>query len=87
MWAGKASGRRRRKRRSTTCSNYAQSRSESDYRAYRDAIAVTLGDRRARLVLEKPEPDLAVVRDGFIAGNNDPDDIAGMIMLFRRSAT
>ncbi len=63
---------------------YAQSRSETDYRAYREAIAVTMGDRRARLELEKPEPDLAVVRDGFIAGNNDPDDIAGMIMLFRR---
>jgi len=63
---------------------YAQSRSESDYRAYRGAIAVTLGDRRARLELEKPEPDLAVVREGFIAGNNDPRDIAGMIMLFRR---
>ena len=47
---------------------YAQSRSETDYRAYREAIAVTLGDRRARLELEKPEPDLAVAREGFIAG-------------------
>ena len=63
---------------------YAQSRSEADYQAYRDAIAVPMGDRRARLELEKPRPDLAVARDGLIAGQNDPDDVDGMIKLFRR---
>ncbi len=63
---------------------YAQSHAESDYRAYRDAVAVPLGDRRARLELEKDAPDLAVARAGFIAGRNDPDDVDGMIMLFRR---
>ena len=63
---------------------YAQSRAEADYQDYREAIAVPLGDRRARLELEKREPDIAVARDGFIAGQNDPDDIDGMIMLFRR---
>jgi diguanylate cyclase (GGDEF)-like protein/PAS domain S-box-containing protein len=65
-------------------SRYTQSRSEEDFSAFRAAIAVPLGDRRARLELEKPDPDLAVVREGFIAGGNDPDDIAGMITLFRR---
>ena len=65
-------------------SRYTQSRSEEDFRAFRTAIAVPLGDRRARLELEKPQPDLAVVREGFIAGGNHPDDIAGMITLFRR---
>ncbi|HYR00803.1 MAG TPA: diguanylate cyclase [Casimicrobiaceae bacterium] len=63
---------------------YAQSRAESDYRDYLDAVAVPLGDRRARLELEKEAPDLAVAREGFIAGRNDPDDVDGMIMLFRR---
>ena len=63
---------------------YAQSRSEADYLAYREAIAVPMGDRSARLELEKPQPDLARAREGFIAGQNDPDDIAAMIMLFRR---
>src|SRR5438034_7737306 len=65
-------------------SRYTQSRSEEDFRAFRTAIAVPLGDRRARLELEKPKPDIAVVREGFIAGGNHPDDIAGMITLFRR---
>lgn len=63
---------------------YAQSHLESDYRDYRESIAVPMGDRRARLELEKDDPDLAVAREGFIAGRNDPDDIDGMIMLFRR---
>src|SRR6266480_6149316 len=65
-------------------SRYTQSRSEDDFRAFRTAIAVPLGDRRSRLELEKRDPDLAVVREGFIAGGNHPDDIAGMIALFRR---
>jgi diguanylate cyclase (GGDEF)-like protein/PAS domain S-box-containing protein len=63
---------------------YAQSRAEPDFQAYREAISVPLGDRRARRELEKPTPDLAVAREGFIAGGNDPDDVDGMIMLYRR---
>ena len=43
-----------------------------------------MGDRRARLELSKEEPDLAVAREGFLAGKNDPEDVDGMIMLFRR---
>jgi PAS domain S-box-containing protein len=63
---------------------YAQSRSEADYRGYREAISVPMGDRRARLELMKDAADLTVAREGFLAGKNDPEDIDGMIMLFRR---
>jgi diguanylate cyclase (GGDEF)-like protein/PAS domain S-box-containing protein len=63
---------------------YAQSRSDADFDAYKAAIAVPMGDRQARLELDKADPDLAVARAGFIAGKNDPDDVDGMIMLFRR---
>ena len=63
---------------------YAQSGSETDFEAYREAIAIPIGDRRARLELEKPDPDLAAAADAFIAGHNDPDDVDGMIALFRR---
>jgi hypothetical protein len=63
---------------------YAQSGSESDFQAYRKAISIPVGDRRARLELEKREPDLAAVGAGFVAGQNAPDDIDGMISLFRR---
>ncbi len=63
---------------------YAQSHAEADYAAYLAEIAVPMGDHRARLELERPDPDLAVAREGFLAGKNDPDDVDGMIMLFRR---
>jgi diguanylate cyclase (GGDEF)-like protein/PAS domain S-box-containing protein len=63
---------------------YAHTRSEADYQNFRTALAVPLGDRKARLELEKPHPDYAVAFQGFLEGRNHPDDIPGMIMLFRR---
>jgi signal transduction histidine kinase len=62
---------------------YAQTGAESAWRAYEQAIAVPLGDRVAREELEKPSPDFAVARRGFIDGANHEDDIGGMIRLFR----
>jgi signal transduction histidine kinase len=62
---------------------YAHTRSEASWQAYSQAIAVPLGDRVAREELEKPSPDYAVARRGFIAGANHEDDIDGMIRLFR----
>lgn len=56
---------------------------EADYGAYLSALAVNQGDRQARIELEKPAPNLAIVRDGFLQGRNHPDDIDGMVFLFR----
>src|SRR5690349_2828684 len=63
---------------------YAHTAAESDYADFRAALAVPLGDRKARLELEKSEPDFAVVYQGFLEGRNHPDDIPGMISLYRR---
>ncbi|MEO8629396.1 MAG: EAL domain-containing protein [Betaproteobacteria bacterium] len=63
---------------------YAHTRSETDYQNFRNALAVPLGDRKARLELEKPDFDYGVAYQGFLEGRNHPDDIPGMIMLFRR---
>ena len=63
--------------------SYARTRSADDYQRFKAAIAVPLGDRVAREELEKPVPDLAVARQGFVAGKNYADDIPGMIRLFR----
>jgi diguanylate cyclase (GGDEF)-like protein/PAS domain S-box-containing protein len=63
---------------------YTETRSIQDYESYREAVAVTLGDRKARLELEKPKPDYAVAWQGFIEGRNHPDEVPGLIMLFRR---
>ena len=63
---------------------YSISHSDADYQNYRQALLVPLGDRQARLELEKPVPDMAVVRSGFIQGRNSPQDVEGMATLFRR---
>ena len=62
---------------------YVISRDEEDFQSYLKAIAVTLGDRKARLELEKPQFDAKIARQGFLEGRNHPDDIEGMIKLFR----
>src|SRR6476620_3970375 len=63
---------------------YAHTHSESDYQQFRAALAVPLGDRKARLELEKPNPDFGLAYQGFLEGRNHPDDIPGMISLYRR---
>src|SRR5277367_6416954 len=63
---------------------YATTRSETDYDRYLDVIKVPLGDLKAREELDRPNPNLERVREGFIEGHNHPDDIADMIWLFRR---
>src|SRR5581483_3088463 len=63
---------------------YAESARDADWDLYREAMEVPLGDRQARLELEKPNPDPAVVHEGFVRGRNHPEDIPGMETLFRR---
>ena len=63
---------------------YAHTRSEQDYQAFLGALSVPLGDGRARVELEKPRFDYDVAFQGFLDGRNHPDDIPGMISLFRR---
>jgi two-component system, cell cycle sensor histidine kinase and response regulator CckA len=63
--------------------HYALTGDASDFLVYEREVAVTLGDRRARETLQSAAPDLAVAREGFLAGRNHPDDIDGMIRLFR----
>ena len=64
-------------------SRYAITGNAGDYQAYADALTVVLGDRQARLELEKPRPDLEISRQGLLQGRNHPDDLDGMISLFR----
>ncbi len=63
---------------------YAQTHAETDYGQYLRALAVPLSDRDARLELEKPQPDLARVRSGFVTAHNHPEDVDTLAFLFRR---
>jgi hypothetical protein len=44
---------------------------------------VPLGDRTARLELLESSPSLDSAARGFLAGRNAPDDVPGMIRMFR----
>ena len=63
---------------------YAASHAKEDYQRYQQALQTPLGDKQARLELEKESPNLKMVYDGFLQGRNRPEDIDGMVKLFRR---
>ncbi len=63
---------------------YATSHAKEDYQRYQQALQTPLGDKQARLELEKESPNLKMVYDGFLQGRNRPEDIDGMVKLFRR---
>ena len=63
---------------------FAETGSESHFLSYQKAIMVPLGFRKARLELEKPDPDYATVQAGFIAGGTHADDVPGVIRLYER---
>lgn len=62
---------------------YAHTHDESDYQQFLKAVDVTLGDKVARTQLQSINPDYDIATQGFIRGKNDPEDIQGMINLFR----
>lgn len=49
----------------------------------RDWLAIPLGDLQARRAMEGQELDAGAAREGLLQGRNHPDDIPGMIRLFR----
>ncbi len=63
---------------------YGITHDEKDYKKFNEFIKVPLGDSKARKELMKPNPDLEIVRQGFLEGRNHPEDIDGMIKLFSR---
>ena len=64
-------------------SRYVAEQKPRDYQDFQDALQVSLGDRRARLELDKPSPDWKTAADGFMQGRNHPEDVDGMIRLYR----
>ena len=63
--------------------DYAEKRDEADYQRFMSALAIPTGDRVAREALQQAEPDIEAARRGFLDGGNHPDDIDGLIQMFR----
>lgn len=63
---------------------YVRSENEADYQNFLYFLKVPLGDRKTRIEMGKENPDYDIMRQGFLEGHNHPEDIDGMIKLFRR---
>ncbi|MEW6990344.1 hypothetical protein AADZ91_06580 [Colwelliaceae bacterium 6441] len=63
---------------------YIRTGENADYINYQQALLIPLGDRQARIHLQSPEVDSALVTEGFLQGLNHRDDIPGMIVFFTR---
>ena len=62
---------------------YAQTRDPAYYERYRQALSIPLSDRQARIEMDKPDYDYAKAHAGLLEGGNHPDDIPGMVRLYR----
>jgi hypothetical protein len=63
---------------------YGVSHDPRDYMLFLEFMEVPIGDGKARRELQKADPDIQLAEQGLIEGRNHPDDVAGMIALFRK---
>jgi diguanylate cyclase (GGDEF)-like protein len=81
--AGEALWSRSQKNAVYSLDLYLHSGERTFFTQYRNSLAVPLGDMFARLALEKRPMDTEAAERGFLEGGNHPDDIPGMIWLYR----
>lgn len=62
---------------------YVRTGDEADYGEFLRTLAVPLADRTARLEMDKASPDHATTVAAFLAGKIAPQDVDGMIWLYR----
>ena len=72
------------KRAVLSLTKYAETHDELDFQQYLAEIAVPIGDKRARIELQRPSPDMNLVRQGFVEGRNNPEDVDSLANLFHR---
>jgi diguanylate cyclase (GGDEF)-like protein/PAS domain S-box-containing protein len=66
---------------------YTQHGNPADLRRTREALGVPLGDRAARLALERQPSDDAVARAGFLQGQNEPEEVDRLIWMYKYFST
>lgn len=81
--AGEAMWSRSQKNAVYFLNRYLHSGEASQFAQYQISLAVPIGDEYARWALERDPIDIETARIGFLQGGNHPDDIPGLIWLFR----
>jgi diguanylate cyclase (GGDEF)-like protein/PAS domain S-box-containing protein len=62
---------------------YAEHGQEDNYNQFLDHARIPAGYQRTRLEMNKPEPDLAIARQGYLDGGVDSKDVDGMLTMYR----
>lgn len=62
---------------------YLHSGDPGQFAQYRASLAVPIGDEFARWAFERDPVDVETARIGFLQGGNHPDDVPGLIWLYR----
>jgi len=81
--SGESEWAKAQKEASINLLQYLRSEDERYYQFYLQSLRVIYGDRQSREELILDIPDMTRARQGFILGNNHPDDIDNMIWLLR----
>ncbi|MGY0575887.1 GGDEF domain-containing protein [Bradyrhizobium sp. RDM12] len=81
--AGEAMWSRSQKNAVYFLNRYLHSGQASQFAQYQASLAVPIGDEYARWALEGDPVDVELARIGFLQGGNHPDDVPGLIWLFR----
>ncbi|MFY0642013.1 MAG: diguanylate cyclase [Bermanella sp.] len=63
---------------------YVHNHDDSDFKHFKQALEVNLGDKEARLALQENPPNRERAEKGFLKGDNHPDDVANMMDFFVR---
>lgn len=63
---------------------YVHNHEDSDFKHFKQALEVNLGDKEARLALQENPPNRDRAEKGFLKGDNHPDDVANMMDFFVR---
>jgi len=62
---------------------YGRTNDPTYYERFRQALSIPLSDREARIEMDKPGYDYAGASELLRQGGNHPDDVPGMIFLYR----
>ncbi|MCP3380817.1 GGDEF domain-containing protein [Bradyrhizobium sp. CCGUVB4N] len=81
--AGEAMWSRSQKNAVYSLNLYLRSGEAHQFARYQSSLAVPIGDEYARWALEGDPVDVELARIGFLQGGNHPDDVPGLIWLFR----
>lgn len=63
---------------------YGHLKDEASYEKFVEYMKVPIGDKNARLEIEKENPDMNIVYQSALQGLNKKEDIKGMIKLYKR---